>query len=199
MKIKALKAFTHLGSAGWMRSVAHGSVAEFGDETAQQLISDGLAEEYKLLAPLGEVSITENGQVDVSTYALANVNVPQTWQGFDVTQLSSVTFQGSTATSIDLTGLDISSFTVFSSMFLNCVNLEEVDISSWDTSHITKMGSMFAGCTSLKKLTTGEGWQATTSAPPRFPVVMQDEQGTVYAADDPIPSGAHVFTATATA
>lgn len=75
MKIKALKSFT---TADLKLSLGQGWVKEIDDTLAADLIADGFAEEYKMLIPEGEISITSNGTVDVSQYATATVNVTST-------------------------------------------------------------------------------------------------------------------------
>lgn len=76
MKIKALKPFTMRNSStGELTSIACGSIAVMDDEVGAQLITDGLAEEYKLIEPTGSKTITANGTVDVTEYASAVVNV----------------------------------------------------------------------------------------------------------------------------
>lgn len=76
MKIKALKPFTMRDvETGELTSIACGSIAVMDDEVGAQLITDGLAEEYKLIEPTGSKTITANGTVDVTEYASAVVNV----------------------------------------------------------------------------------------------------------------------------
>ena len=76
MKIKALKPFTMRNSStGELTSIACGSIAVMDDEVGAQLITDGLAEEYKLIEPTGSKTITANGEVDVTEYANVTVNV----------------------------------------------------------------------------------------------------------------------------
>jgi hypothetical protein len=76
MKIRALKPFTMRDAeTGALTSIACGSIAVMDDEVGAQLITDGLAEEYKLIEPTGSKTITANGTVDVTEYASAVVNV----------------------------------------------------------------------------------------------------------------------------
>lgn len=76
MKIKALKPFTMRDSdTGALTSIACGSIATMTDEMGAQLITDGLAEEYKLIEPTGTKAITLNGTYDITEYASATVNV----------------------------------------------------------------------------------------------------------------------------
>ena len=64
MKIKALKAFTRKND-GELESFAHGQVYVVDSTLGNQLIIDGLAEEYTglVLKPQGtkSITITENG------------------------------------------------------------------------------------------------------------------------------------------
>lgn len=78
MKIEALIPFTMRNSStGELTSIACGQVAVVTDAVGEQLISDGLAKEFTLISPTGTKSITANGEVDVTAYALASVAVPE--------------------------------------------------------------------------------------------------------------------------
>ena len=76
MKIKALKPFTMNDANGKLTSIACGAVAVVDDAVGNQLITDGLAEEYTLISPTGAKTITTNDTHDVTEYASAIVNVP---------------------------------------------------------------------------------------------------------------------------
>lgn len=76
MKIRALQALTIRDNSGALNSIAYGAVSDVSSELGEELISDGLAEAYTLISPTGSISITENGTVDVTQYASAEINVP---------------------------------------------------------------------------------------------------------------------------
>lgn len=81
MKIKALKSFT---TADFSISLGKGWVADINDTVAADLITDGLAEEYKMLTPTGTITVTENGTVDVAEYETAAINVGIYTVSYDV-------------------------------------------------------------------------------------------------------------------
>lgn len=72
MKIKALKSFT---TADFSVSMGVGWVKEVDDTVAADLITDGFAEEYKMVVPTGTITVTENGTVNVAEYETAAINV----------------------------------------------------------------------------------------------------------------------------
>lgn len=75
--------------------------------------------------------------------------------GFDTSNVTNVSqmFSGCTAlASLDLSGFDTSSLTDISSMFFGCTALTSLDLSSFNTSNVTDMGGMFKDCQSLTSL-----------------------------------------------
>ena len=67
----------------------------------------------------------------------------------------------SSAASMDLSGLDVSSVTDMYGMFYGCSSLASLDVSGWDTSSVTNMWSMFQGCSSLASL-DASGWDTSS-------------------------------------
>lgn len=74
MKVKAKIPFTQRdGETGNLNSVACGQVITVSDEAGAQLISDGLAEEFTLITPTGNINITDTAETNVTAYATAQV------------------------------------------------------------------------------------------------------------------------------
>lgn len=61
-------------------------------------------------------------------------------------------YANSDATSLDVSGVDISNATSLDGTFKNCKKLESLDLSSWNMSKVKSATDMLAGCDSLKEL-----------------------------------------------
>ena len=105
--IKTYGAFTVRNSeTGALTSFAANTVYTVADALGEGLISDGLAEAYTNIDPSGSISITENGNHDVTQYETASVAVPLpegsttvTANGtYDITDYASVVVNVGTAT-----------------------------------------------------------------------------------------------------
>lgn len=160
MKIRALKAITIRDDSGKLTSIAHGAVAEVSSELGNDLISDGLAEEYTLVSPSGSISITKDSIIDVTQYAYVDVDVDDFESLVDrsitvVTEkmLSGITSIGKCAFEWcqSLTSVTIPSeiTSINDSAFAFCTNLENVTIKG-----NTSIGdTVFNSCTGLSSLT----------------------------------------------
>lgn len=74
MKIEATIPFTvRDNDTGELISVAKGQVISVSDEVGAQFISDGLAKEFTLITPTGNINITDTAETDVTAYATAQV------------------------------------------------------------------------------------------------------------------------------
>ena len=135
MKIKALKPFTMRDSdTGALTSIACGSIATMTDEMGAQLITDGLAEEYKLIEPTGTKAITLNGSYDITEYAEATVNIAPVTVTYDANggtgTVDAVTVgAGSSVTLSDGTGLTAPEGKVFDG-WATTDSAEEPDVVS---------------------------------------------------------------------
>lgn len=111
----------------------------------------------ELKNPSGTISITENGTVDVSQYASANVNVSG---GGDASEYFNATISGGSgsgnnaypgiALSLKKVPPGLVASSSASYMFNRCSSLEEV--TNLDTSNTTNMSYMFRSCSKLNKI-----------------------------------------------
>ena len=69
-----------------------------------------------------------------------------------VTNMSGMFYNCSNLTELDLSNFDTSNVTIMSSMFYRCSSLTELDLSNFDTSKVTNMIYMFSNCSSLTEL-----------------------------------------------
>lgn len=107
----------------------------------------GITGTYEGTVPTGEIEITENGTIDVSQYASANVNVSS---GGDYNaKLKPLTSSDKQVQKLitELAPLDISNVTDMNYVFYTCTSL--ISIPEMDTSHITTCQGLCNGCTSL--------------------------------------------------
>ena len=70
----------------------------------------------------------------------------------NVTSMSSMFFDCSSLTQLDVSGFDTRNVTDMSGMFYDCFSLTQLDVSGFDTGNVTDMSSMFEGCSSLTQL-----------------------------------------------
>lgn len=86
MYVKTLKPFTYLDN-GNLFSPSAGSICNVSNDLGNLWIEDGLAESYNLITPTGTKTITSNGtDIDVSTYAKADVAVPEPTGNIEITE-----------------------------------------------------------------------------------------------------------------
>ena len=77
---------------------------------------------------------------------------PNSGNTSNVTDMSSMFYDCSSLTSLDLSNFDTSNVTNMSRMFERCNNLPSLDVSGFNTSNVTYMNYMFSGCSGLTSL-----------------------------------------------
>lgn len=100
-----------------------------------------------------------SAQLTLDGMAQAVADIPTGGGGFDFSQVKgkryygSLMFENLDATSLDLSGLDTSTFETLSYMFENCMAITSLDISSFDVSAAEAMQRMFGNCSALRTIT----------------------------------------------
>ncbi|SHK33291.1 BspA family leucine-rich repeat surface protein, partial [Hespellia stercorisuis] len=142
-KINIVDSYTPTGaeSKSWDASFyVNGSVMAYLTGTVVTIAGDGSGliqfpvDSTYIFSGLGRLTtITGMGILDTST----------------VTDMTSMFYNCSKLTSIDLGNFDTSTVTDMKSMFYNCSKLTSIDLGNFDTSTVTSMANMFYGCSSL--------------------------------------------------
>lgn len=122
--------------------------------------------------PTGTINITENGEVDVTQYATANVNVASPSSDYNAKVLTNAgSYFEIKNLIVELPTIDFSNMTVLSNAFSNFATLKKVnltgtgnvtnlfhcfyfcndleDINVFDTSSVGNFNATFTGCNSL--------------------------------------------------
>ena len=76
----------------------------------------------------------------------------------EVTLMSSMFYNCTGLTSIDLSHLNTAKVTAMTSMFNGCSGLTTLDLMTFDTGNVTSMSYMFYGCSNLTTVYAGGGW-----------------------------------------
>lgn len=131
----------------------------------------GITGSYEGNVPSGTINIVDNGIVDVTNYASANVNV-QAISNYNATMLTSVgSYFEIRNLIVEMPTLDFTGITSLNSTFTNFAKLKKINltgtnaVTSWfkafyyctdledvavmDTSSATNFNNSFAGCTKL--------------------------------------------------
>ena len=89
---------------------------------------------------------------DGTKFAYSTTFDPELYDVSNVTDMSTMFYNCSGLTSLDLSNWNTSNVTNMGAMFYICGNLTNIDVSNWNTSNVTDMSKMFSGCTKLTSL-----------------------------------------------
>ena len=116
----------------------------------------GIVDRQKLVniadAVRAKKGITGNMTLDAIASNITSMPTANNNANFDFSVSKSEGDLLSYLTTVDLSGLDISSYTDMNSMFQNCISLTSLDLSNFNTSKVAYMTSMFQDCRSLTSL-----------------------------------------------
>ena len=109
--------------------------------------------------PSGKINITENGtDIDVSSYASADVNVAGNKFGFLNVGAGYISLSNNTSSNLQpevdnlVANVDLNTITKFGSMFYNCQNITSLDLSNITGSNVISANVMFQSCNNLQTL-----------------------------------------------
>lgn len=118
---------------------------------------------------IGNASYTfdsNTGALTVSNGSLSKSQWDSVVNTINKSSIKSVTFTSATVigdtqdmfsnfsnlTTVDASGLDVSTVGNIGLMFNGCSSLTSVNLSGWDTSKVTTMSNMFSGCSNLRTI-----------------------------------------------
>ena len=113
--------------------------------------------EIKGLEYLKTDNVTDMSSMFWNCSSLTSLDVSN-FDTSNATALSGMFMDCSNLTELDVTNFNTSSVTTMSSMFSNCSSLTNLDLSSFNTSNVPHMNSMFSQCSGLETIYVGEGW-----------------------------------------
>ena len=117
-------------------------------------MSVGIVDRQKLVNIADAVRAKKGitGNMTLDAIASNITSMPNNNANFDFSVSKSDEILLSYLTTVDLTGLDTSSYTGMNNMFQNCISLTSLDVSNFDTSEVAYTNSMFENCSSLTSL-----------------------------------------------